>query len=894
MGQWGAYGQASRGVSYRRILAHYYRGTKLVQAPAKPVRVLLWEGKGRYAVTSPVPFSLVDAEGATYDLQPGRYVVGRELEVALDSAQPARALPGPLTFRPGKEPLEAGAAKAAARPYRGSVQLQLVEDRLQAVNDVGLDAYVRGVVSEEVPDDWPIEAVKAQAVAARSYALAQRRDGVVLFADVRSQVYGGIEAESPLGDRAVAETKRQVLTYGGRVATTYFFASSGGRTAAVKDVFIGAKPIPYLVSVQDPDDRFSPYHRWGPVVFASARVSKLLGLPGVSDLRTVPRGGRAREVVVTAKSGETTLRSSDVRLRLGLRSTWFSPGVLSLSRPAGTPAAGSPVTITGAVRRVKGPVVLERRVAGGVWEEAAEVRLAADRSFSVEVTPAVTTFYRLAAGEVRSSPLRVAVAPIRRAAVLQAASGPLGATSSQSAAFVPDDPLAPRQWYLSRIRAFDFWPVLPQLAPVRVAVIDTGIDLDHPELAGRVVAAKSFVGGAVDDEIGHGTFVAGEIAAALGNGQGIAGIAFPAQLVVAKVVGRDGDIDAEVEARAIRWAVWKGARVINLSIGGLRDPVQRSRDTFSQAEADAVAYARSKGAVVVAAVGNGDQAPHSPWWYASYPAALPHVIGVSALAEDGSVPTFSNRDVVYNDVAAPGNAIVSTLPLALTEGRPTCPEQGYSLCGPAEYRVGAGTSFAAAQVSAAAALLLAVRSDLTADQVRSVLERAAVDASPATGCKKCLIGRDAYSGWGGLDVTAALEALGRKLPTADRYEANDDAGPYAAPLWGSRTIVAQATLDFWDDQIDVYRVRVRRGQQLVVTLRGAAGTDPNLVLWRPGTTHVEGLSAKIQRQRVTQSARSGPNEVLVHRARQNGWYFVEVKMAAPGTGRYTLRIEKRA
>ena len=106
--------------------------------------------------------------------------------------------------------------------------------------------------------------------------------------------------------------------------------------------------------------------------------------------------------------------------------------------------------------------------------------------------------------------------------------------------------------------------------------------------------------------------------------------------------------------------------MINLSLGGLRDPLDPHQDTYSAAEQNAIAYAYSKGAVVVAAVGNADEAPKTPWHYASYPAALPHVIGVSALAADGSVPMFSIRDKVYNDIAAPGVGIVSTLPRALT------------------------------------------------------------------------------------------------------------------------------------------------------------------------------------------------------------------------------------
>lgn len=467
--------------------------------------------------------------------------------------------------------------------------------------------------------------------------------------------------------------------------------------------------------------------------------------------------------------------------------------------------------------------------------------------------------------------------------------GPAAALAAR--AFSPNDPLVPRQWHLAAIRAFDAWPEPPGLSPVKVAVIDSGIDLDHPEFEGRIAAARSFVGGTAQDRQGHGTFVAGLIAAALNNAQGIAGIAFPAQLVVAKAVGADGSISPSVEARAVRWAVDEGARVINLSLAGVRDPLDPKLDTFSPIEEEAIAYAYRRGAVVVAAVGNADQAPTTPWKFASYPAALPHVIGVSALAQDGSVPSFSNRDAVYNDIAAPGEAIVSTLPRSVTAAYPSCPEQGYSVCGPAEFRNANGTSFAAPQVSAAAALLLAARPDLAPEQVATVLERSAVDVNAATGCKRCPLQRDSFSGWGRLDVTAALRALEGPLPAADAYETNDDAGDRAYPLYG-RSRLVRATLDFWDDQIDVYAVRVRRGERIAAVLRGPAGTDTDLILWKPGTQRVEGLSARRQALRATQSARAGPNERFLYEAPAGGWYFVEVKLTTPGAGSYTLRVAK--
>ncbi len=280
-------------------------------------------------------------------------------------------------------------------------------------------------------------------------------------------------------------------------------------------------------------------------------------------------------------------------------------------------------------------------------------------------------------------------------------------------AFTPSDPLVSKQWYLGYSGFYSSWVTLPAFEPIPVAVIDSGVDAAHPDLAGRILDAKSFVGGSARvDTLGHGSFVAGLIGAGVDNGVGIAGLAPSSQLLVAKVVTKSRAIPVEAEAKAIRWSVDNGARVINMSLGGIRDPLDPDRDTYSRLEADAVAYAVSSGVVVVAAVGNSDQAPTSPWKYASYPAALPHVLGVSATNDTGGIPTFSNRDRIYNDIAAPGLRIVSILPRPLTARFPSCTEQGYSSCGPDEYREAQGTSFAAPQVSAAAAVLLSLRPTL--------------------------------------------------------------------------------------------------------------------------------------------------------------------------------------
>ena len=473
-----------------------------------------------------------------------------------------------------------------------------------------------------------------------------------------------------------------------------------------------------------------------------------------------------------------------------------------------------------------------------------------------------------------------------RLALVVAALGAL-ALATSAAAFTPTDPLAPKQWYLTDDHAFDAWPDAPptNLQPVKVAIVDSGIDSTLPDFTGRILDARSFVGGSpyVDTE-GHGTFVAGIVAANLDT-TGIVGMAYTSQLLIAKVVKPDGTIPLDAETAAIRWATDSGARVINLSLGGVRDPVHVARDTYSQEEADAVAYAYSRGAVVVAAVGNGDEAFTEPWPYASYPAALPHVLGVGALTKTGNVPDYSNRDAIYNDLTAPGSGIFSTFPSSLTALRPTCVDQGFSDCGGDDYRNPEGTSFAAPQVTAAAAVLLALAPSLTNSQVMALLEHSADDVNAANGCARCTLLRDPLSGWGRLNVAKAVAALGGPLPATDAFETNDNAGASAHTLWG-QTQTVKASLDYYDDNADVYRVHIRKHETLRAGLAAWPGAGVQLELWRPATRKVD-QPATTKKLRVVQSARS-----LAYTATIAGWYFVEVKATSPGFGAYTLKLAK--
>ena len=213
--------------------------------------------------------------------------------------------------------------------------------------------------------------------------------------------------------------------------------------------------------------------------------------------------------------------------------------------------------------------------------------------------------------------------------------------------------------------------------------------------------------------------------------------------------------------------------------------------------------------------------------------------------------------------------MLSLFPLALTDERPACPEQGYTPCATDEFRAPEGTSFAAPQVSAAAANLIATQPPLHFDQVVAILQQTAVDATAANGCRPCALGRDPLTGWGRLDAAAALAVLDGPLPAADAYEANDEAGDRSYPLYaptGRRAL--KATVDFWDDQDDVYRVYVRRGDKLFVSLTDPSGEGASLGLWTPGTDEVTGFPDIGRRLRLRSGP--GPTEYLTYYAMHTG------------------------
>jgi hypothetical protein len=179
---------------------------------------------------------------------------------------------------------------------------------------------------------------------------------------------------------------------------------------------------------------------------------------------------------------------------------------------------------------------------------------------------------------------------------------------------------------------------------------------------------------------------------------------------------------------------------------------------------------------------------------------------------------------------------------------------------------------------------------LTNSQFVALLEHSADDVNAGTGCPRCALLRDPLSGWGRLDIAKAVAQLASPLPAKDQLETNDDAGTQARTMWGKH-IRIDATVDYYDDQVDVYRIALAGGERVAAKLTGAwPGANVSLVLWKPGTRRVDDLRA--QTLRAAQSIAPGSMQRVTYKAPGRGWYYVEVKVTAPGYGPYTLTLAK--
>jgi len=337
LSQWGARGYAEREHrSYRWILGHYFPGTRLQRAkPSAHVRVLLKDAgsakvcsatRARDATGRSVRLGVHRAYRATPWREDGLRVL------ATTSGRVRAHLRAPVRVTGGSSTCLRGTAlnDRHDRDYRGALVLTRDAGDVRVVNEVALRHYLYGVVPAEMPPYWPAAALEAQAVAARSYALrALDPAGTYdVLPNQGSQVYGGVQEESPAGTLAVQRTDPLVLTAAGAVAATYFSASSGGRTAAIEEGFPGADPLSYLRAVPDPYDRLSPHHDWT-ATFTNRQLRHRLKDALKGDFRALEvtartPTGRAAAVRVTGTEGVVDVPADTIRARLELKSVWFS------------------------------------------------------------------------------------------------------------------------------------------------------------------------------------------------------------------------------------------------------------------------------------------------------------------------------------------------------------------------------------------------------------------------------------------------------------------------------------------------------------------------------------------------------------------------------------------
>jgi stage II sporulation protein D len=418
MSQYGAYGFALQGAQYDGILAHYYKGTELSTASTGPVRVLLQPvdpyirvrgatSVGRRKI-NPTRMYVAKRGGAGIVVTTSR---GRRVANFAASSVKFRSADPMRLMGPAQNGVTSGL-------YRGAIKVILDRGGVTSINELDMDSYIRGVVAGEMPSSWPLEALKVQAVAARTYALTTAKTGEEFdqYADTRSQMYRGVTGESVRSDAAVRATANQIVTYNGVPAVTYYFSTSGGQTENIEFSFIGALSKPWLVSVPDPYDNQSPYHRWT-VRFSAARLDGALRAPGAfRRLRVIERGESPRvvEAKVIGTRGSREVTGPQVRAALGLRDTWFTDyrvATSSVRSRSARPASWGPRLASSVLAGSFEPAPrshrlrVERRGADGHWHAVARTRTS--RSGRYRVTLTRSGVYRVAYGAVTGPPVRV-------------------------------------------------------------------------------------------------------------------------------------------------------------------------------------------------------------------------------------------------------------------------------------------------------------------------------------------------------------------------------------------------------------------------------------------------------------------------------------------------------
>lgn len=322
-------------------------GIHHAEAAEPMLRIGLWEKQTNVMLSANAPFILKDSASRSalgkYPAQTKIFVSWKNGTLFIDN-KPVKATGIEMEYETEKKDA-AGVFEVNRKTYRGKITLKTANAGLTVINTLPVETYLDGVVAGEMPDDWPAEALKAQAVAARTFALynigRHESEGFDLCASTHCQVYGGAGMEQPHAVAAVKATRGEVLTYGGKLITALFHTSSGGQTENSEDVW--GSYFPYLRSVKDSDQE-APFYRWT-VKYTAADIEKRLQAAGISVGKLQAIGisplkdnapaafdrsaaGRVKKLQFIGTQGSTEMSGDRVRAILGLKSTYFDVEML--------------------------------------------------------------------------------------------------------------------------------------------------------------------------------------------------------------------------------------------------------------------------------------------------------------------------------------------------------------------------------------------------------------------------------------------------------------------------------------------------------------------------------------------------------------------------------------
>lgn len=435
MSQWGAYGLAKHGSTYKQILQHYYTGIGFIKVDDPMIRVRLRSGlksvrltcANNYTVSSGAMDATITAgTAATTTYSGGKYRVV--------AGTKSWSFTGAVTFAPTKGQLSLLTATDIGQTgrHRGTIRVVNSGGSLMMIDHVPLESYLRSVVPHEVSPSWPKESLKAQACAARAYAERARRDANGawdLYCDVRSQAYCGVSWEDARSDAAILQTAGVVPSYHGTPIAAFYFSCSGGQTENIELAW-ETSAVPYLKAVKDPYDSYASLHAWGPLRKTASELATSLGSSVKGTLQAIYRvekgkSPRILKAAIIGSAGTTYLHGSSLRVKLGLNSTWVtfkSMSVAPAAQDKRTIAKGATVTLAGRVypALAEGESVKLMANRDGTWRSSGVTTTRRSQkltggytaeysAYTITLSPGETTQYYFVSGSAKSPTTKVTV-----------------------------------------------------------------------------------------------------------------------------------------------------------------------------------------------------------------------------------------------------------------------------------------------------------------------------------------------------------------------------------------------------------------------------------------------------------------------------------------------------